>query len=76
MTEQITITMNKEIAQMLAKFLLNHGYEWHRYYDDTAGITRDSYFRSIPSLESRQAWLELVSLLEETADKPTTPVTY
>jgi hypothetical protein len=74
MTEQITLIINKQTAQVLARFISNHGYEWRYFYDDQQGI-RDPYFRTIPSAESRMAWMELVNLLEEKPDT-SIPVTY
>lgn len=79
MIEQITITIDKDIARMLATLVMNHGDEWRRRYDDQRGlslhVSDPSYFRIGPSLESRQAWLELLNLLEEKAGS-SIPVTY
>jgi hypothetical protein len=74
MVEQITLTINKETARILARFLSDHDYEWRHCYDDQKGI-RCPYFATVPSAESRRAWLELVNILEE-KQAPSIPVTY
>jgi hypothetical protein len=74
MIEQITVTINKQTARILARFLSDHCYEWRHCYDDQKGI-RNSYFATVPSVESRQVWLELVNTLEE-KQVTSIPVTY
>jgi hypothetical protein len=61
---QATFTINKSLALMLAKFLHEHGYEFRRLYDQFAEIKRDPIYRSVPSLESRMVWIELIALLK------------
>jgi len=60
---QTTFTINQSLALMLAKFLHEHGYEFRRLYDQFQKIKRDPIFGSVPSMESREALIELTTLL-------------
>jgi len=51
-------------AYITAAFLLNHGYEFRRMYDDRHGVRRNWPSQYPPTLESRRAWLELIALLK------------
>lgn len=63
--EQTTIIVNKDIARLLSDFLQLHGYEFRRLFDDRYIRPRDrKIYRSVPSMESRTAWLELIAELK------------
>ena len=74
MIEQITLTINKDTARILARFIAMNGYEWRQLYDDQNQI-RHSYSATVPSSESREAWKELIGALEE-KQTPSIPITY
>ncbi len=67
--EQYTFTINKDLSVLLADFLLNHGYEFRRMYDDRHGVKRNWPSQYPPTLESRRAWLELIALLKGVSEE-------
>ena len=63
-TEQATITLNKDIANLLGDFLVAHQYEFRRQHDRAMKIEPNRLIPSVPSLESRRVLFELIALLK------------
>jgi hypothetical protein len=61
--DQTTITVDRDVAKIMAYVLELHMYEFRRMYDQYRAIGLNPLVPGIPSLESRMAFLELRALL-------------
>jgi hypothetical protein len=58
-----TITIDKETAQLLADFVMKHGYDWRKFYNEQKGRWE------VWTPESHQAWRRVIDLLRGPAPK-------